>query len=333
MPAPSTTAAVDLYRDPEVLARERELIFARAWQFLGLEVDMARPGDYLADVLAGYPVLVVRDEQGLLRGFHNVCRHRAGPLVADARGRCDRELVCQFHDWRYAFDGRLIEAVDFGPADGFDPGDFGLFAIRVETWRGLVFVNMDQAAAPLAEVLQALDVRLGRQPRRSARVKDSHPVACNWKVLVENYLDGYHQHAIHPALAGAAASAHHEVHIQGDIALCEIPSHEGPAESLWAWVWPNLGLSIYRGVLMVEHMRPEGPDRTQIDHLFLHEPEDPGVDAAILNAERITEDNAWISERVQQNLDAGVFRQGVLSPTHEGAVAWFQDRVVRALAR
>ncbi len=79
-------------------------------------------------------------------------------------------------------------------------------------------------------------------------------------------------------------------------------------------------------------MRPLGPERTQIEHVFLHEPEDPRVEAAILNAERITEEDAWLSERVQSNLDAGVFRQGVLSAKHEGAVAWFQAEIARALA-
>jgi choline monooxygenase len=326
-----TTAPVELYRDPQVYEREREVIFAKTWQFFGLEADLVRAGDYLADSLAGYPVMVVRDEQGGLRGFHNVCRHRAGPLVGEAKGRCDREFVCRFHEWRYGFDGRLREPTGFGPAERFDPADYSLFAIRVETWRGFIFVNLDTGARPLIDLLRPLEERLGRQPRRPARLRDSHPVASNWKVFVENYLDGYHQEGVHPALAAEAGVQHHDVHMEGEVALYEASNQGGAAESLWAWVWPNLGVSVYRGVLMLEHMRPEGPDRARIDHVFLHEPEDPGVDAAIVNAERITEEETWISERVQQNLDAGVFRQGVLSPSHEGAVAWFQERVARAL--
>jgi choline monooxygenase len=333
MPAPSITVPVELYRDPAVFERERQVIFAKSWQFLGLEADLVRTGDYLAEVIAGYPLMVVRDAQGGLRGFHNVCRHRAGPLVGDAKGRCDGAFVCRFHAWRYAFDGRLMAATDFGPAEGFDPGEFSLFAIRVETWRGLVFVNLDLAAQPLLDQLRPLDERLGRQPRRPARVRDSHPIACNWKVYVENYLDGYHQEGIHPALAAEAGAQRHEVHMEGDVALFEASRPDGSADTLWAWFWPNLGVSVYRGVLLIELMRPQGPDRTVIDHIFLHEPEDPGVDAAILNAERISEEDAWVSERVQQNLDAGVFQSGVLSPAHEAAVAIFQARIAQALAR
>jgi choline monooxygenase len=331
MPTPAITAPVDLYRDPAVFERERVAIFARSWQFLGLEADLVRPGDYLAETLAGYPVMVVRDEQHGLKGYHNVCRHRAGPLVGDAKGRCDGEFVCRFHAWRYGFDGRLKAATDFGPAEGFDSAGFGLFPIRVETWRGFVFVNLDLEAQALAEALAPLDARLGSQPRRPARVRDSHPIACNWKVYVENYLDGYHQEGLHPALAAAGAQRH-DVHVEGEVALYEASSPEGSATGLWAWFWPNLGVSVYRGVLLLEHMRPNGPGGTVVEHLFLHEPEDPSVDAAILNAERIAEEDAWVSERVQQNLDAGVFRHGVLSPDHEGAVAWFQARVAQAVA-
>jgi choline monooxygenase len=332
MTAPVLTAAVDLYRDPEIFDRERRAIFAKTWQFLGIEADLIRAGDYLAEVIAGYPVMVVRDEKGQLHGYHNVCRHRAGPLVGDAKGRCDHEIVCRFHAWRYGFDGKRKEATAFGPAPGFDKANYSLFGLRVETWRGFVFINLDLNARPLSELMRPLDERLGSQPRRSARMRDSHKVACNWKLFVENYLDGYHQEGLHPSLATAPGAQRHDVHMVGDVALYEVPGKSGALDRLWSWVWPNLGVSLYRGVLFIENMRPEGADRLVIDHVFVYEPEDPRVDAAILNSERITEEDAWVSERVQQNLDAGVFEEGVLSPTNEGAVAWFQQRVAQVLS-
>lgn len=328
----TATAPVELYRDPAVFARERETIFARTWQFFGLEADLVRVGDYLAEVLCGYPLVVVRDEAGALRGYHNVCRHRAGPLVDRQKGRCDREFVCQYHDWRYGLDGRLLEATAFGPDPSFDPAQHGLFPIRVETWRNLVFVNLDPAAKPLAEELAPLEARFSNALQRPARLRDRHPVACNWKVYVENYLDGFHLEGSQPS-AAHAATHRHDVSIDGEVALHHDIDPGHAAENLWAWIWPNLGVTVYRGILLLEHMRPEGPDRTLIDHVFLHAAEDSGVDAAVEASERMTEDNAAICERVQQNLDAGVFREGVLSPTREGAVAWFQRRVAQGLAR
>src|ERR1700722_5725668 len=146
---PSMTAPAHLYRDLEVFERQRTSVFAASWQFLGLEKDVVRIGDYLADILAGYPLVVGSDENRQLRGYHNVCRHRAGPLVPEAKGRCDREFVCQFHEWRYGFDGALKAATGFGSVEGFDLADYGLFPIRVETWRGFIFVNLDLDAQPL----------------------------------------------------------------------------------------------------------------------------------------------------------------------------------------
>jgi choline monooxygenase len=328
---PIITAPSDLYRDPAVFARERETIFARTWQFFGLEADLVRAGDYLAETIAGYPLVVIRDADGALKGYHNVCRHRAGPLVDKAKGRCDRAFVCQFHDWRYGFDGRLDAATGYGPDEAFDAAQYSLFPIRVETWRNLVFVNLDLAAAPLIELLRPLDQRFAERSHRSARVRDRHLVACNWKVYVENYLDGFHLAGSASSAAAAAAPHRHEVQITGEVALHEGVDPAHSPDNFWAWIWPNLGISVYRGVLLLEQMRPEGPDRLMVDHIFLHAPEDSGVDAAILASERLAEEQAGICERVQQNLDAGVFTHGVLSPTHEGAIAWFQNRVLQAI--
>ena len=112
-----------------------------------------------AITVAGFPLMAVRQEDGSVKGFHNVCRHRAGPLVPDGQSQCDGRLTCLYHGWRYALDGRLASARDFGPAEGFDPRDYGLFALRCEIWRGFVFVNMDVNAAPLAQAIAPLEVR------------------------------------------------------------------------------------------------------------------------------------------------------------------------------
>jgi choline monooxygenase len=327
----NVTAPAALYRDPAVFERERGAIFAKAWLFLGLEADLAEAGDYVAETLAGYPLVVVRDAEGVLRGFHNVCRHRAGPLVGEAKGRCAGEFVCRYHGWRYALDGRLRAATDFGPADGFDPRDYGLFAIRVETWRGLVFVNLDADAAPLTDTLEPLDRLLGERRFAAASLRRSHALACNWKVYVENYLEGYHIAMIHPALAAEVETGRYAVRMDGEVAIHEVPSVAGAAEGLWAWVWPNLALNLYRNVLIIEPMRPHGSGHTQLDYIYLFEADAEGLDAAIVTSERLTDEDRWICERVQENLNAGVYDRGALSARHENGVRWFQARVIEAL--
>src|SRR5258706_11795403 len=120
------TMDVCLYADPGIYERERKTIFAKNWLLLAHESQLADAGSYVAAEIAGYPLLALRDEQGVLRAFHNVCRHRAGPLVDDGSGRCEKTLRCRYHGWAYAFDGRLASARDSGPASGFDPSDYPL---------------------------------------------------------------------------------------------------------------------------------------------------------------------------------------------------------------
>ena len=324
------TADSALYRDPAVYARERTAVFARSWLYLGLAADLTQAGDFIAETLAGYPVVAVRDEAGGLRAFHNVCRHRAGPLVGEAAGRCEGEFVCRYHGWRYALDGRLKSATGFGAAEGFDPRQFGLFDVRVETWRGLVFVNLDAGAAPLMQTLAPLEALIAGRTVPKSVLRRGHDLACDWKVYVENYLEGYHVGMVHPGLAEELDTSAYAVRMDGAVAIHEAPSSSGATEGLWAWVWPNLALNLYRGVLIIEHMRPLGPGRMRIDYSYLHEGGDPQLAAAVATSERNTAEDRWICERVQENLDAGVYRAGALSPRHENAVAWFQARVAEA---
>ncbi len=329
----AVTAQAALYRDPQVFEAERHAVFAKAWQFLGLEADLAEPGDYIAETVAGFPIVAVGGRAGELRAFHNVCRHRAGPLVGEAAGRCaGEEFVCRYHGWRYALDGRLRSATAFGATEGFDPRDYGLFPVKVEAWRGFVFVNLDPDAAPLMQTLSPLDALLGNRPQPASVLRRSHPIGCNWKVYVENYLEGYHIDAVHPALAEEVDAARYAVRMDGAIAVHEVPATAGAAEGVWAWMYPNLAFNLYKGVVMLEHMRPMGPHRTQLDYIYLHEAGDPQLAGAIETSERLTREDVWICERVQQNLDAGVYTAGVLSPRHENAVAWFQARNAELLA-
>ncbi len=326
------TAPAALYSDPAVFARERETVFRASWLFLGLEADLAAPGDYLAETLAGYPVVAVRGEDGAMLAYHNVCRHRAGPLVDEARGRRAGGFVCRYHGWRYAFDGRLRSAAGFGAGEGFDPRDFSLFPIRIEAWRGFVFVNLDLGADPLIETLRPLDALFGNRAPPTAALRRRHPIACNWKVYVENYLEGYHIGPVHPALAAEVEAGAYAVRMDGAIAIHEVPATSGAAEGLWVWVWPNLAFNLYRGVVMVEHMRPVGHAATELDYLYLHEAGDPGLAAALETTERLTAEDRRICERVQANLNAGVYDRGVLSPRHENGVAWFQARLMERIA-
>jgi choline monooxygenase len=332
--APETLNAA-LYRGAEQYEIERRAVFARSWQLLAHESQLAGPGSYVAASVAGFPLLAVRGDDGRVRAFHNVCRHRAGPLTEDGEGRCDGALVCRYHGWRYAYDGRLANARDFGPAEDFDPRAFALFPLRCEIWRNFVFVNMNADAEPLADFLAPLSSRTAAMPLENFRFarRTTHEIRCNWKNYVENYLEGYHVPLVHPGLNAAIDARRYQVEVAAPIVFHRAPPRDGaPMSGLWAWAWPSLGVNLYKDGLMMERMWPLDSGHTVLDYLYLFAPDLPvdDVERPIASSEIITAEDVRITEAVQRNLNAGIYATGRLSPRHELGVAWFQAELRRA---
>jgi choline monooxygenase len=332
------TLPASWYHDPVVFEAERRHLFARSWLLLGHESELQGPGATLAECLAGWPVFVVRGRDGRLRAFHNVCRHRAGPLVWDGASRA-AVLRCRYHGWVYDLEGRLERTPGFGEAEDFDRERFPLFPLRVEAWRGFVFLNLDAAAPPLAE-------GLGRLPREAEGLRFerwglhgrvAHELRCNWKTYVENYLEGYHLPYLHPAL-------HREVDLKGyRVEAAERcvthhaplrPGMAGPVyEGLWAWLAPNLAFNVYGRGMSVERMLPLGPGRMRVEYLFFFAEEADAAEreAVLAMSRRVTGEDARICEAVQRNLEGGVYARGRLSPRHENGVFYFQQLLRDAL--
>ncbi len=153
---------MEFYVDSTTFDLEKEKIFRRNWQIVGHAQQLAQPGDFFTTDLLGEPLLLVRGAQGELRGFYNVCRHRAGP---PAEGCGSRKLFrCGYHGWTYGLDGKLISAPEFEGQPGFDAKDFTLAPVRAEEWFNLIFVNLDPDAEPLVKSLGELPARAERFP-------------------------------------------------------------------------------------------------------------------------------------------------------------------------
>ncbi|MFZ4069460.1 MAG: aromatic ring-hydroxylating oxygenase subunit alpha [Caulobacterales bacterium] len=314
---------------------ERRGIFNHSWMFLTHESQLCEPGQWVAQTLAGYPILAVRGEDGVLRAFHNVCRHRAGPLTDAPSGRCaDGGFTCKYHGWRYASDGRLRNARDFGKAADFDPRDLALFPVSIAVWRGLVFVALSDQAGALDDLLAPLAVRLGARSFADLHIATArhHDLACNWKTYVENYLEGYHISNMHPSLDAEIDSAAYRTDLDGRVALFDVPpkAAEGVYDGLFAWIWPNWAINVYRTGLMIERMSPIGSEHTRLDYLYLMPAGVRVADDTIAMSDIVTAEDKWIVERVQENLTAGIYATGRLSPKHEIAVAAFQSWVREA---
>jgi len=326
------------YVEPAVFARERERLFAKEWLLFGCEAQLEAPGDALAQAIAGWPLFAVRAPDGALRAFHNVCRHRAGPLVLEGRERC-RVLRCKYHGWVYDFDGRLRAAPDFGEAEGFDPDAIALAPVQVASWRGFVFVNLDPGAPPLEEALAPFARAAAGVPLEAARFagSESHELRCNWKTYVENYLEGYHVPYLHPALHREIDAKAYRVDVGDGFALHHAPPRPRVAdpvyEGFWAWLAPNAAFNVYAAGMSVERMVPTGPETLRLEYLFFFrdDADEAAREAARAMCRRVTAEDQAICEAVQRNLRAGVYRAGRLSPRHENAVFAFQERVRAAL--
>jgi choline monooxygenase len=333
------TAHASLYRDPALFAFERKAVFGRSWLFMGHQSELAREGDVLTATIAGFPLIVVRTAKGI-KGFHNVCRHRAGPLFDEERGNCGAALTCKYHGWVYTLEGRLRSARDFGAAAGFDPRDYGLFELKVEAWRGFVFVNVEHEAPALATLIAPLDARVGKRDLAGLVHTDrrTHDIACNWKVYVENYLEGYHIPLVHPQLNAEVDATKYEVTVEDGVCFHAAPPKisDGIYDGLWAFVLPGLGVNVYEHGLMMERMVPLELAGTRLIYDFYLKPEvaaDPFKRQQIISTSAIvTGEDKWICERVQTNIEAGIYQEGVLSPRHEAGVAWFQQFVAAAIS-
>jgi len=184
----------EFYSSKDVLKMEVEKIFRKEWICAGHLSELKKPGDYLTFDLVGHPILVVRDRSDELRAFSNVCRHRSARLV-DGSGNT-RLLVCPYHAWTYELDGKLRGAPLMKPEQ---VKDVCLNDLRLEVWQGLIFVNLDQQAEPLAPRLESLQEEIGQFNLAEMEVVHTYDdeVDCNWKVLVENFCESYHVFRVH----------------------------------------------------------------------------------------------------------------------------------------
>ena len=194
------TLASSFYVDPAVAALEQEAIFRRTWQIVGRRAQVAQPGDYFTTELCGEPLLLTRDAQGELRGFHNVCRHRAGPPATGCGNR--RVFRCGYHGWTYGLDGKLINAPEMEGTADFAAGDFALAPVRTGEWGAWVFVNLAPDCGSLADFLTELtpQTRGFQLDRLKFYKRVDYAMSCNWKVYIDNYLEGYHLPSVHPGL-------------------------------------------------------------------------------------------------------------------------------------
>jgi choline monooxygenase len=328
-----------LYTNPQIAERERKAVFARHWQLVAHAGQVRDAGDHAVAEIAGVPLLIVRGEDGELRALHNVCRHRAGPL-ATCDGRGAKSLRCKYHGWTYRLDGQLRSAPEMDGACAFDVADIRLPRAHVAQWQGQIFAALE-SPPPLAVVLGGIDARIGAHPLVSYTFdrRTSYEIACNWKVYVDNYLEGYHVPHIHPALNKMLDYRSYTTTLAPWHSLQFSPLESadalyGNGDALYYFVWPNIMLNILPGRLQTNRVVPLGVDRCRVDFDYFY-PVDRGDAAHRAQDEAFSDEvqheDIAICEQVQERLASGSYHAGRLNPKRESGVWHFHEIYRRAL--
>jgi choline monooxygenase len=337
------------YFDQEVFELERRAVFGDTWQVVGRADQVAEPGSYLTAEVAGEPILVVRDEEAILRGFYNVCRHRAARVATESEGRA-KKLRCRYHGWTYDLSGRLRGTPEFDGVADFRREDSGLAPVAVAAWGPLVCVHLGTSAPSLEDHLAPLPQRtaaVGLERLRFVERRD-YRLACNWKVFVDNFLDGgYHVNTIHPGLAGVIDYSHYRTEISGQTSVQISPLkssadqasvgkvRSGDAAYYW-WVFPNFMMNTYQGVMDTNLVLPLGTDSCRvIMDFYFAETEGPAARAFIAEsvevAHQIQLEDVGICEDVQKGLASRSYDTGRFSVRREAAGYHFHQLLARRL--
>lgn len=313
---------------------DRDTVFARSWQLVAHAAQLTGAGDHVPSSIAGVPLVIVRGEDGALRALHNVCRHRAGPLVL-CPGRAAKSLRCRYHGWNYALDGQLRSATEMHGASGFDVAQVHLPQARVALWQGLVFVCLDAATPPLEEVVAGMAQRMDERDFGSMRFhrRVSYDIACNWKTYVDNYLEGYHLPHVHPGLNRLLDYRSYHIETAAWHSLQFSPlSADGPyaAGQAWYWfVWPNTMLNVLPGRLQTNQVLPIGAQRCRVDFDFYYDSDLAPEELSRLSTEdlafsdEVQREDITICEQVQVGLASGSYLAGRLHPLRETALSHF----------
>jgi choline monooxygenase len=322
------------YVDARIAELEDQSVFGRTWQMVGRVDLVEKPGQFVTANVAGEPIVVVRGNDGVLRGFYNVCRHHAAAVITEACGQASI-LHCPYHGWNYGLDGSLKGMPEFDGVRNFDRQQNGLVPVKAETWEKFVFVNLDPQAAPLSDFLRGLVNRVAPLGVSKLSYFDSrtYDIACNWKVFVDNFLDGgYHVPHLHKGLSSVLDYKAYTIENEDRYCLQSSPMVAGTEDAATAstrqgdrawyfWQYPNLMINCYEGYMDTNLVLPVDVDHCRVifDFYFgdISEARREYNDQSVAVGARVQDEDLGICEAVQRGLKSRAYGAGRLSVRRE----------------
>ena len=325
-------------------------MFRRSWLYAGRADQVHAPGDYVASELpGGEPALIVRGQDEQLRGFFNVCRHHAAAVVTDAEGSA-RQLRCPYHGWTYALDGELKGTPDFTGVCDFDRSANGLVPLECAGCAIWAFVKVD-AGGPSLEQFLGVDLVRQLDALGLARLRwlerRSYTLGCNWKVFVDNYLDGgYHVPHLHKGLDSVLEYSEYTITNGDRYCLQSSPMVSDGAEERtkavrqgerahYYWIYPNFMINCYGHTMDTNLVIPRDVDRTEVIFDFYFADVSESARAANMDSiavsEQIQQEDVAICESVQRGLQSRAYGAGRLSVRREAGEHLFHRLLARDL--
>jgi len=335
----ASTIPASWYTDADVLQLEKRTVFSNSWQLAARLDQLREAGNFVTTEIAGEPIVVVRGNDRQIRGFFNVCRHHAAAVMTESEGTAP-QMRCPYHGWTYSLEGALKGMPDFSGVCDFDRASNGLVAVDVATWEQWVFVKLggrsgdskssldDFLGNDLVNQINALAIdRLHWMERRR------YTIDCNWKVFVDNYLDGgYHVPHLHKGLDSVLDYSSYTIENGERFCLQSSPMVSADAEAQtgevrtgdrarYYWIYPNLMINCYEGVMDTNLVRPLAVDRTEVtfDFYFADVSESARERnlASIEVGDRIQQEDLDICKSVQRGLQSRAYNAGRLSVRRE----------------
>ena len=331
-----------LYVDAGIATLDREAVFSRSWHLVGHVSQIPAPGDFLVADTALAPLLIVRDSLGELRAFHNVCRHRAGPLaLCDGKGA--KALRCLYHGWTYSLEGLLRSAPEMAPLAAYGLEDTRLYACRVALWHGLIFVADHDA--PEFELYSAgwdTPLRSLSPLNYQFHARHHYDIDCHWKIYCDNYLEGYHVPHIHPGLNSVLDYRQYQTETGPWFSFQYSPLASedalyGNGDALYYFIYPNTMLNLLPGRLQINRVIPLAPARCRVYFEYFYAPDERADAEARRRADhefshQVQLEDLHICQHVQHGLASGAYQAGRLNPLRENALHHFHE-LLRAAYR
>lgn len=338
----SFTLPSHYYYDARAADQELETLFPTYFDYVGHLNELAEPGSYIKTDLGNELIILVNDN-GKIRGFLDVCKHRGGPLCV-RKGTQTSVIQCQYHGWTYRMNGELRGVPEFQHARLFDKSEFGLEELSVIIWHSFIFASVTgENQASFQSVLNEIEIATSHIDFSllAPTQRIWYPVKCNWKIYIDNYLEGYHIPHVHPELNKLIDYRDYTTTVFDGYSLQQAHFKEdenqyGSAsdEAFYYFLFPNIMLNILPDRVQVNRVLPNGPENCRVLFDYFHNAQTydgKAVENDLAYSESVQKEDEEICEAVQKRMHSRGYERGRFSPKTEIGVYHFQKELLTAL--